>query len=91
MTEPGDTAQTQLTMEEVQQLLYTQLKMMQLQEANNQNQAAAAAVAPAQATSTVRRISTPAARYDMNSHEFRTYKKDCLDYQKLTGYEQTAL
>ena len=73
MTEPGGTAQKQLTMEEVQQLLNTQLQIMQLQAANNQNQAAATAVAPAQAASTVRRIPTPAARYDMTTHEFRTY------------------
>ena len=29
----------------------------------------------------------------MTSHEFRTYKKDCIDFQKLTNYsdEQTVL
>ena len=29
----------------------------------------------------------------MSAHEFRTYKKDCTDFKKLTGYsdEQTVL
>ena len=90
MTDPATQATTPLTMEGMQQLLNTQLQIMQL-AANNQNQTAP--VATAQAASTVRRIPTPAARYDMTSHEFRTYKKDCEDYKKLTGYsdEQTVL
>ena len=91
MTDQGATPPPTPTMVEVQQLLNTQLQIMQLQAANNQNQAAP--IATAQAAPTVRRIPIPAARYDMTSHEFRTYKKDCEDYKKLTGYtdEQTVL
>ena len=77
----------QKKLSDMQQLLNTQLQIMQLQ-ANNvaQNNRA-------QAASTVRRLPTPTARYDMTSHEFRSYKKDCSDFQKLMQYtdEQTVL
>ena len=41
----------------------------------------------------VRQVKVPEGRYNMNLTDFRTYKKDCVDYQKLTSYsdEQVVL
>ena len=39
----------------------------------------------AQAVSTVKRVTIPSGRYNMNSHELRTYTKDCNDFKKLTA------
>ena len=88
--EGGTGASTmQKQLDDMQKLLSTQLQIIQLSQAasNNLNHQAP------QAASTVKRIDTPSARYDMSAHEFRTYKKDCIDFKKLTGYsdEQTVL
>ncbi len=40
-----------------------------------------------------RQVKVPEGKYSMSLSEFRTYRKDCTDYQKLTGYkdEQVVL
>ena len=74
----------------MQKLMDTQLQLMQMQmnHRNITNQEA-----NSRAVSTVKRATIPSGRYDMNSHEFRTYAKDCTDFKKLTGCtdEQTVL
>ena len=89
----SDNAAMQKQLDDMQKLLSTQLQIIQLTTAaaaNNPNQQQAQIT---QAAGTVKRIDTPSARYDMSAHEFRTYKKDCIDFQKLTKYsdEQTVL
>ena len=88
MSEEQETNGAQKQLADMQQLLNTQLEIMKLQATNN-----AIVADTAEAASTVRRLSTPTARYDMTSHEFRSYKKDCLDFKKLMRYsdEQTVL
>ena len=41
----------------------------------------------------VKNVKVPEGRYDMNSHDFHTFCKDCRDYKKLTQYsdEQVVL
>ena len=85
-----ENAAMQKQLDDMQKLLSTQLQIIQAQQAvGTQNQPALLT----QAAGTVKRIDTPSARYDMSAHEFRTYKKDCTDFKKLTGYsdEQTVL
>ena len=88
MSEEQETNGAVKQLADMQQLLNTQLEIMKLQATNSPIVADTA-----EAASTVRRLSTPAARYDMTSHEFRSYKKDCLDFKKLMRYrdEQTVL
>ena len=88
MSEEQETNGAVKQLADMQQLLNTQLEIMKLQATNS-----AIVADTAEAASTVRRLSTPAARYDMTSHEFRSYKKDCLDFKKLMRYrdEQTVL
>ena len=95
MTNEGsssDNAAMQKQLDDMQKLLSTQLQIIQMTTAaaTNPNQQQAQI---RQAAGTVKRIDTPSARYDMSAHEFRTYKKDCIDFKKLTGYsdEQTVL
>ena len=87
MSEEDGNNGVQKQLNDMQQLLNTQLEIMKLQATNNVSLAGNPGTADAlQAASTVRRLSTPAARYDMTSHEFRSYKKDCLDFKKLMRY-----
>ena len=60
----------------MQQLMSQQLQLMQLQMQNTTPQAA---------STTIKRVIIPSGRYDMNSHELRTYTKDCTDFKKLTA------
>ena len=83
MSEEDGNNAVQRQLADMQQLLNTQLEIMKLQATNNATLAGTVDAEEAQAASTVRRLSTPAARYDMTAHEFRSYKKDCLDFKKL--------
>ena len=88
MTDENDGANAMAKqMENMQKLLDTQLQIIQMSR-NAQPQPTTA-----QATSTIKRIDAPVARYDMTSHEFRSYKKDCKDFKALTNYSdlQTVL
>ena len=72
----------------MQKLMDTQLQLMQMQmnHRNITNQEA-----NSRAVSTVKRATIPSGRYDMNSHEFRTYAKDCTDFKKLTGCTEVTM
>ena len=37
-------------------------------------------------SNTLRQVKVPEGHYNMSLSEFRTYRKDCLDYRTLTGY-----
>ena len=68
MTDENDGANAMAKqMENMQKLLDTQLQIIQMSR-NAQPQPTTA-----QATSTIKRIDAPVARYDMTSHEFRSY------------------
>ena len=70
MSEEQETNGAVKQLADMQQLLNTQLEIMKLQATNS-----AIVADTAEAASTVRRLSTPAARYDMMSHEFRSYTR----------------
>ena len=77
----GDPDAMQKQMENMQKLLDTQLQIITL----SRNAAPPLPAPSSQAASTIKRLDAPTARYDMTSHEFRSYKKDCIDFQKLTN------
>ena len=72
----------QQQLREMQNLMNLQMQAMQLQSQmfNNPRHPTLAAA------SITRQVKVPEGRYNMSLSEFRTYRKDCLDYQTLTGY-----
>ena len=91
-----------LQMESMQKLMETQIQMLQLQLQQNNITAGTSINNPsniglgdemAMPVSIVKNVKVPEGRYDMNSNEFRTFRKDCHHYKKLTQYsdEQVVL
>ena len=78
-----DAMQKQLL--DMQKLIMEQMKTMQLQAQMMQQ-------APLQSMATssnvVRQVKVPEGIYSTSTAEFRTYRKDCMDYQTLTGYTE---
>ena len=82
----------QIQMQTMQQLMNQQMELLRLQMQNNAvvaQQITPPVTAPqpqqAEAVSSIKRANAPCGRYDMNSHELRTYTKDCNDFKKLTA------
>ena len=82
----------QIQMQTMQQLMNQQMELFRLQMQINPvvaQQTPPPVTAPppqqAEAVSSIKRANAPCGRYDMNSHELRTYTKDCNDFQKLTA------
>ena len=72
----------------MQQLMNQQMELFRLQMQINPvvaQQTPPPVTAPppqqAEAVSSIKRANAPCGRYDMNSHELRTYTKDCNDFQ----------
>ena len=95
VTPPANTASIQAQLDTMQQLMAQQMQLMQMQMQNTTNSASASLQQQqqqqqqqqsmqAQAVSAVKRVTIPSGRYNINSHELRTYSKDCNDFQKLT-------
>ena len=80
----GATASALEQMKTMQKLMETQMQMMQLQLQQNNvgNQQTTGMAVPA----SVKNVTVPEGRYDMNSNDYRTFSKDCRDYKKLTNY-----
>ena len=86
-------ATMQQQMAAMQQLMTQQMNLLRLQMQNNAANVAQPpqpVLPPTQqqaeaVSSAVKRATVPCGRYDMNSHELRTYTKDCTDFQKLTS------
>lgn len=75
---------------DMQKLLQLQLQAMQNQ---TQMQMQNPVRSPTLVNSQVKQVNVPEGRYNMTLQEYRTYKKDCIDYKKLTNYsdEQVVL
>ena len=75
---------------DMQKLLQLQLQAMQNQM---QMQMQNPVRSPTLVNSQVKQVNVPEGRYNMTLQEYRTYKKDCIDYKKLTNYsdEQVVL
>lgn len=82
-------------MADLQKLVSLQLQTMNLQTQliNNATQPIATLQPALTAPTRVPNVKAPEGHYEMNHTEFRTYKKDCLDFKKLTQYsdEQVVL
>ena len=79
----------QKQIDDMQKLLATQLQIMQLQTQQSSSASSSSGInqTPNHNESMamhLKNVKIPNGRYDMNSNEFRTYKKDCVDYKKLT-------
>ena len=89
MTELEDTGDATISplqeqINSMQQLMSQQLHLMQLQMQNATTNGVAT-LQPQAASTTIKRVIIPSGRYYMNSHELRTYTKDCTDFKKLTA------
>ena len=81
----------------------TKIVEMQVQAMTLQSQMMSASASPGMSShgtllshsqqTGLRPVKVPEGRYNMNPGEFRTYKKNCLDYKKLTQFtnEQVVL
>ena len=81
----------------------TKIVEMQVQAMTLQSQMMSASASPGMSShgtlsshsqqTGLRQVKVPEGQYNMNPGEFRTYKKDCLDYKKLTQFtnEQVIL
>ena len=77
----------------MQKLMQMQMKTMQVQsELLSSNQSPNIPHSePVTDTLIVRNVKVPEGRYTMSLAEFRTYRKDCLDYKKLTKYSDEQI
>ena len=67
---------------QMQQLMMEQMKTIQIQsELLQQQQQTPPPTIP---SNIVRQVKVPQGNYNMSLAEFRTYKKDCIDYKRLT-------
>ena len=83
---PGDNdgATLLMQMRQMQQLMATQLQLMQMNAPQNPSLLANTLANPSQRI--VRQVKVPEGRYHMSLTEYRTYRKDCRDYVFLTQY-----
>ena len=65
-------------MSSMQKLIEMQTQLMQLQVQQHTNSTLA--------MSTIKQVKIPEGRYNMNANEFKSFRKDCTDYKKLTNY-----
>lgn len=80
----GSNIDIQKQLQDMQNLVNLQMQAMQLQtQMMNNGNPRHPTLADAAVT---RQVKVPEGRYNMSLSEFRTYRKDCLDYQTLTGY-----
>ena len=84
VTPPAQAVSIQAQLDTMQQLMTQQMQLMQMQMQNTTNSASASLQQQqqqqqqqqsmqAQAASAVKRVAIPSGRYNMNSHELRTY------------------
>ena len=79
----SDVAHLQQQINDMKQLMQLQLESLTMQtELMNRNNPSE----PSLAINHVKNVKVPEGRYDMNPNEFRTYRKDCVDYKLLTKY-----
>ena len=93
-TEDEGVLSLQQQFSEMQKLMEMQMKAMKAQAdllASHHQSPSIPHSEPATDSQIIRNVKVPEGRYSMSLAEFRTYRKDCLDYKKLTKYNDEQI